>query len=242
MEGLDSLNLGVQPSEGTVEPAFRASSGRQGSEPADLKTEVKTSPAMRATPPAKTDSRLEEAALARWLLAQIQLQGFVADEDWTSEHSRELKCFCNDPKRRKWFLWLVEASRRTPRRRREDGSLNMEASGGRRLAFGDEPPVYALGTTLDKCSAKEKCGNGVVFIAKREASVVNPEMLEKQLLCLSLNGSVLEHVAVLMRGICIPVIAANTLWPQSFKKDLLKKAGSKGFYATLRFTTRRNLA
>lgn len=163
--------------------------------------------------------------LARWLVAQIQLPGFVADEDWTPEHTTEFARFCNDENRKQWFLWISKPSCRTPPNLKEEGESVMERWRSARLSFSDELPAHCIGSMLQQTTAEEPSGNGLVFVGKRNG-LVRHRNAEEQLLCLSFHGDVLSRLAAVIRGVHIPVLGDNHAWPQSFKRELLRRVGA----------------
>lgn len=161
--------------------------------------------------------------LARWLIAQIQLPGFVADEDWTPEHTKEFAKFCHSKERQRWFLWMSRRPRPPlPRGSEEDGSIT-ERWGLSRLMFSDELPVHCAGPMLQHGGVQQESASALVFVSKRDASKVKREAPEEQLLCVSFHGGVLEGVIAFIRGVYIPVLGQNHAWPQSFKKEVMKR-------------------
>lgn len=166
-----------------------------------------------------SDNRRGEEAhfFSQWLAANIQLNGFTVDEDWTAEHTKEFTKFCNDASRKYWFLWMAGASTH------KIAQVESTASGQKRLHFSNEPPLHGISAVLQVNNSQQEGGNGVVVLVKKTLSVVNFSALKENLLCLSFQGSILEQVAAFVRGICIPALASNTLWPQSYKKDIVRK-------------------
>ncbi|CDI82515.1 hypothetical protein EPH_0040020 [Eimeria praecox] len=162
--------------------------------------------------------------LAHWLVAQIQLPGFVADEDWTPKHTWEFARFCHDDSRKQWFLWLNKPSGRSPPSIKDDGESGMERWGTSRLSFGDELPAHCFGPMLQRTVVEEPSGHGhgLVFVGKRNA-IVKTLTAESQLICLSFHGDVLTRLAAIIRGVHIPVLGDNHAWPQSFRRELLRR-------------------
>lgn len=163
--------------------------------------------------------------LARWLIAQIQLPGFVADEDWTPKHTSEFARFCTDENRKQWFLWMSKPPFGGTTHIREEAESVMEKGGSARLSFSDDLPAHCIGPMLQQTSLEERNGRGLVFIVKRN-SLVTLRNAEEQLLCLSFHGDVLTRLAAIIRGVHIPVLGDNNAWPQSFKRELLRRVGS----------------
>ncbi|CDJ49023.1 hypothetical protein EBH_0056020 [Eimeria brunetti] len=176
-------------------------------------------------PHSSTLSATEEPV--RWLVAQIQLPGFVADEDWTPEHTREFSRFYNDENRKQWFLWMSKPSGRNPQNPREENESVMDRWGSVRLAFGDELPAQCITSMLHQTTAEGPNGHGLVFVAKRNTSV-KPQNAEDQLLCLSFHGDVLTRLAAIIRGVLIPIFGNNQTWPQSFRREILRRDAPEG--------------
>lgn len=224
METPSSAEAVLVPGGSTVQPASVTQPGTTDSGPTFSETG-------RGIEREFSDSQSERGisvpageGLARWLTAQVQLPGFVADEDWTPEHTEEFARFCDDPNRRHWFLWMVGLSRRSCSNHREDEGPEMDRCGRKRLMFSNELPASCIAPALRHIPVKERREDGLVFIVKRDFFALKPDAPEEQLLCLSFHGSVLEQIAAFIRGICIPVLGENYLWPQSFKKDILRRA------------------
>ncbi|OEH77177.1 dynein heavy chain related protein [Cyclospora cayetanensis] len=115
--------------------------------------------------------------LAHWLIAQIQLSSFVADEDWTPDHTRELLNFCNDNRRSQWFLWMSKKPQLNPLERGEQG-VQREKPECKRLAFSDKLPRHCTNYLQQHTSSKDECGDGLVFLGKKCTGVFNAEAPE----------------------------------------------------------------
>ena len=212
--------------QGATTTVFEANEMQNNSDPKVDPVEPCIAPGEGGGCPIEADGvSIAAEQLARWLTTQLQLPGFVASEDWTSEHTKGFADFCNDPNRRQLFLWMAEPPRPSAKSSREDDGTDRDKEGWRRLTFSEELPAHYIGPLLRHKEVQEGSGQGLVFVSKRDDCVVKPEAPQKQLMCLSFHCGVLEQVVAFIRGVCIPVLGDNPLWPQSFKKELVRRVG-----------------
>ncbi|KAL8448862.1 hypothetical protein Emag_003815 [Eimeria magna] len=164
-----------------------------------------------------------EFRLAEWLKAQLQLPEYVSAEDWTPEHTSEFARFCADPNRKHWFLWMEHPGK--PRGGDDKIALGQEVHSisHKRLAFADQLCADGVRQLLKSAAALEESGAAFVFAVKKTVTVVLSRPLEEQLLCLSLQGPLLQQLAAIIRGVCIPLLRENRLWPESLKKGILRR-------------------
>ncbi|KAL8440078.1 hypothetical protein Efla_004062 [Eimeria flavescens] len=165
----------------------------------------------------------DRTCVKHWLLAQLQLPGFVPEEHWTSEHTAELINFCTSSKRKYWFLWMDRLPSQSHQNVMEAHHDEAELLSHGRLRSGNWCPTYDTVKTLQPTSLHERGAERVVFIVKRKALVSVHQPLAEQLLCLSLDGNFLEQTATLIRGICIPLLRKNYFWAESLKKDFARQ-------------------
>ncbi|KAL8275155.1 hypothetical protein Esti_000905 [Eimeria stiedai] len=173
--------------------------------------------------PEADDSVSDGVRLAEWLNAQVQLPGYVADDDWTPQHTQEFASFCADPDRKFWFVWMAHPAEPSGRDFKNALGQEGESMSHKRLAFANQLPSDRFTQLLKPGVAREESDETFVYIVKKALTVVLSRPLEDQLLCLSLHGPVLQQIALIIRGVCIPLLRENCLWPESLKKGLLRR-------------------
>ncbi|KAL8445209.1 hypothetical protein Emed_005767 [Eimeria media] len=164
--------------------------------------------------------------LAEWLKAQLQLPDYVSADDWTPEHTSEFSCFCSDPNRKHWFLWMETSDKPTGRDVKVALGQEENSISHTRLAFADQLSADGVAQLLRPAAGPEESGATFVFIVKKGVTVALSRPLEEQLLCLSLQGPLLQQIATIVRGVCVPLLRENCLWPESLKKGILRRLSS----------------
>ncbi|KAL8433752.1 hypothetical protein ACSSS7_003649 [Eimeria intestinalis] len=161
--------------------------------------------------------------LAEWMKAQVQLPGYVADDDWTPQHTDEFASFCADPDRKHWFLWITCSAESSGQDFQNAPGQESDNMSHKRLAYADQLPADEISQLLKPRVVPEESGATFVFAVKKTLTVVLSRPLAEQLLCLSLHGPVMQQIATIIRGVCIPLLRANPLCPESLKKGLLRR-------------------